>query len=95
MKMQIVGFEINEGTSSKTGKAYAIGRLHTMIPLSGSAGAKGYIGHTYDAEVSILRKIEHLAPPFAGEVEVQQVSMYGKPINQVVSVVPTERAKPS
>lgn len=91
MKMQIVGFEINEGTSSKTGKAYAIGRLHTMIPLSGAKGAKGYIGHTYDCEVSILRKIEHLQPPFAGDVEVQQVSKFGKPINEVVSVVPTER----
>lgn len=88
MKMQCIGFEMNEGTSSKTGKAYAIGRLHTMIPLAGSKGAKGYVGHTYDCEVSILRKVEHLQPPFLADIEVQQVMKYGKPTNEVVSVVP-------
>lgn len=89
MKMQCIGFEMNEGTSKKTGLAYAIGRLHTMIPLAGSKGAKGYVGHTYDCEVSILRKVEHLQPPFLADVEVQQVMKYGKPTNEVVSVVPS------
>lgn len=93
MKMQVVGFEISEGVSKKTGKPYAIGQLHTMIPFSGAKGAKGFVGHTYEAEVSVLRKIEHLQPPFAADVEVQQVMKYGKAQNEVVSVVPAQQPK--
>ena len=90
MKMQVCGFEIQEGVSKKTGKPYAIGKLHTMIPLSGSTGAKGYAGHTYPAEVSILRKVEHLQPPFIADVEVMQVMRYGNAVNEVVSIVPAQ-----
>lgn len=93
MKMQVVGFEITEGVSKKTGNPYAIGKLHTMIPLAGAKGAKGFVGHTYDCEVSVLRKIEHLQPPFASDVEVQQVMKYGKAQNEVVSVVPAQQPK--
>lgn len=93
MKMQIVGFEITEGVSKKTGQPYAIGRLHTMIPLAGAKGAKGYQGHTYDAEVSVLRKVEHLQPPFAADVEVIQVMKWGEPKNEVVSIVPAQASK--
>lgn len=93
MKMQIVGFEITEGVSKKTGQSYAIGRLHTMIPLAGAKGAKGYQGHTYDAEVSILRKVEHLQPPFMADVEVIQVMKWGEAKNEVVSVVPAQASK--
>lgn len=88
MKMQVCGFEITEGISKKTGKPYAIGKLHTMIPLAGSDGAKGFAGHTYPTEVSVLRKIEHLQPPFIADVEVQQVMRYGNAQNEVVTVVP-------
>ena len=88
MKMQVCGFEISEGTSKKSGKPYAIGKLHTIIPLAGRDGTKGYAGHTYDTEVSILRKIEHLSPPFMADVEVQQVIRYGNAMNEVVTVVP-------
>lgn len=88
MKIQVMGFEITEGVSKKTGKPYAIGKLHTMIPLAGAEGAKGFAGHMYPTEVSILRKVEHLQPPFAADVEVQQVMRYGNPVNEVVSVVP-------
>ena len=92
MKMQVVGFEINQGVSKKTGKPYAIGRLHTMIPLTGSESARGYIGHTYDADVSVLDKIKTLVPPFAADIETAQVSRYGKPETQVVSIVPAKAA---
>lgn len=92
MKMQVCGFEITEGTSKKTGKPYAIGKLHTMIPLAGRDGAKGFAGHTYDTEVSVLRKVEHLAPPFLADVEVQQVMRYGNAVNEVVTVVPAQAA---
>ncbi len=88
MKMQVCGFEATEGISKKTGKPYSIGKLHTMIPLAGSDRAKGYCGHTYPVEVSILSKIEHLQPPFVADVEVTQVMRYGTAQNEVVSVVP-------
>lgn len=93
MKMQVIGFESNEGVSKRTGKPFAIGRLHTMIPIAGSDSAKGAVGHSYDAEPSILDKIKHLAPPFMADVEVIQVMKFGQPQNQVVSVVPVDRAK--
>jgi hypothetical protein len=88
MKMQICGFEITEGVSKKTGKPYSIGKLHTLIPLAGSEGARGYCGHSYACEVSILRKVENIQPPFVADVEVGQVMRFGQAQNEVVSVVP-------
>lgn len=93
MKMQVCGFEATEGVSKKTGKPYSIGKLHTMIPLAGSDRAKGYCGHTYPVEVSILSKIEHLQPPFIADIEVTQVMRYGTAQNEVVSVVPAAPVK--
>lgn len=88
MKVNVIGFEISEGTSKKTGNAYAIGKLYAALPLAGAKGSKGYMGSEYRAEVSILRKIEHLQPPLMCEVEFQDVMRYGERKQEIVSIVP-------
>jgi hypothetical protein len=88
MQALVIGFEISEGTSKKTGQPYSIGKLYSALPMSGAKGAKGMMGTEYQCEVSVLRKIEHLIPPFNAELEMQDVMRYGKREQQIVSVVP-------
>ena len=88
MKINVIGFEISEGISKKTGSAYAIGKLYAALPLAGSKRSKGYMGSEYRAEVSILRKIEHLQPPLMCEVEFQDVMRYGERKQEIVTIVP-------
>ena len=40
MKAHVIGIEISEGVSKKTGNAYAIGKLYTALPIVGK-GARG------------------------------------------------------
>ena len=90
MKMQVIGIEISEGISKKTGKPYAIGKLHTIIPLSSNNGsARGASGFSYDIDVSVLDKVKTLNLPFLAEVEMQQVMKYGTARNEIASIVPT------
>lgn len=96
-KLQVVGFEAVEDVSKKTGQAYAIGQLHTMVELApafkDTAVAKGFMGSTYRCEVSLIQKIKHLQPPFLAEVVIEPVMRFGKREEQVVDVVPVERSK--
>ena len=89
MKVTVIGLEIAEGVSKKTGKPYAIGKLYAALPIAG--GGKGLMGSTYSCEPSVLRKIEHLPfdRPFLAEVEFQDVMRYGERKQEVVSIVPT------
>ena len=92
MKLQVIGFEITEGTSARTGKPYSIGKLHTILPLSSSSkagnAAKGSMGCEYRIEVGVLRKIEHLQPPFMADLESAEVMRFGKRETDIVAVVP-------
>lgn len=94
MKVQVVGFEITEGVSKKTGQPYAIGKLHCTLPLAPAQGAgnkaKGHMGTTYQTDVSVLRKVEHLQPPFAAELEQEDVMRFGERKTEIVSIVPTQ-----
>lgn len=95
MRVNVIGFEITQGVSKKNGQPYAIGKLHCALPLAPSQGAgnaaKGYQGSTYRVDVSILRKVESLAPPFNAELEVMDVMRFGERSQEVVSVVPVDR----
>jgi hypothetical protein len=97
MKMQICGIEITEGVSKKTGKAYAMGRLHTLIQLAPAHGegnvAKGLVGTTYECDVNLLRKVEHLPFPVMADVEVAPVMRFGERQELVVDVRPLEVVK--
>lgn len=93
MRMNVIGFEILTGTSSKTGKPYDMSRLHTCIPLSTSETAKGASGTTYDCPSEVLEKIKHLTPPLICDVEMHDVMRYGRRVQEISSVVPVERAK--
>jgi hypothetical protein len=88
MKVNVIGFEISEGISKKTNSAYAIGKLYAALPLAGAKGSKGYMGSEYRAEVSVLRKIEHIQPPLMCDVEFQDVMRYGERKQEIVSIVP-------
>ncbi len=92
MKANVLGFEISQGVSKKTGKPYAIGRLFVALPLTAASGegntSKGAMGSQYECEVSVLDKIKHLSPPFAAELEQQDVMRFGERKQQIVSVVP-------
>lgn len=90
MKIQVIGIEISEGISKKTGKPYAIGKLHTIIPLSSNNGfSRGAAGFSYDIEVSVLDKVKTQKLPFLAEVEMMQVMKYGNAKNEIASIVPT------
>lgn len=97
MKMQICGIEITEGVSKKTSKAYAMGRLHTLIPLAPPHGegnvAKGLVGTTYECDVNLLRKVEHLPFPVMAEVDVQAMQRFGERTELVIDVRPVEVVK--
>lgn len=98
MKLNVIGFEITEGTSAKTGKPYSIGKLHTILPLSGSVKdgnvARGAMGSEFRCEVGLLRKIQHLIPPVVVEAETADVMRFGERVQDIVSLTPVELPKP-
>lgn len=97
MKMQIIGVEISEGIS-KAGKPYSIGRLHTTIalapPMAGTENvARGFVGTTYDCDVVLLRKVQHLPFPITAEVTVTPVQRFGKREELVSDIAPLDLVK--
>ena len=91
--MNVIGFEILTGTSSKTGKPYDMSRLHTCIPLSASDLSKGSVGTSYDCAAPLLEKIKHLSPPMVCDVEMHDVMRFGRRVQEILSVVPVERVR--
>jgi lactam utilization protein B len=90
--MQIVGLEGSSGISGKSGKAYEIGQLHSIVRLAPPLGdgnvAKGFMGSTYRVSVEIIKSLAHNTLPFTAEVEVQDVMRFGKREQEVTSVIP-------
>jgi hypothetical protein len=96
-RMMITGIEITEGVSKKTQRAYAMGTLHTSTPLAAPFGegnvAKGHAGDKFEADVGLLRKIEHLSFPCVADVEVQSVIRFGKREQVVTDIKPVDVVK--
>jgi hypothetical protein len=93
MKIKVVGTERMEGTSSKSGKAYAIGRVHAIAPLDTSRNsergqAKGWMGTTYEVDVELVKRIEHNTLPFDAEMLVEDVIRFGKREGKVMDIRP-------
>lgn len=92
MKMQIVGFEGSQGVGKISGKAYAIGQLHTLAslaaPLSDDGISSGQMGTTYRCPLPLVEKIKHLRPPFMAEVDVRAEMRFGKREEVVYDVTP-------
>lgn len=97
MKLQIVGFEANEGMGKASGKAYAMGALHSMAVLAPAFTAegvsKGQMGTTYDCPVPLVRKVAHLQVPFYAEVETRDIMRFGKRQTEVVDITPVETVR--
>lgn len=97
MKMFIVGFEANSGVGKNSGKAYAMGNLHTMAelapPFTEGGVSVGQMGTTYACDVPLIDKIKHLPCPFYAEVETVPVMRFGKREEQVRDIKPIERVK--
>lgn len=96
--MQIVGIEISEGTSKKTGNAYSIGSMYTMTRLApplggGSNVAKGYMGDKYQVEADVLRSVAHNPLPFQAEVTKETFMRFGKREELVTAIVPVKAEK--
>lgn len=87
MKAHVIGIEISEGVSKKTGKPYAIGKLYAALPIVGD-GARGLMGSMYQCEPAVLRKLENVSLPVLAELEMQDVMRYGERRQEIVSVVP-------
>lgn len=87
MKAHVIGIEISEGVSKKTGNAYAIGKLYAALPIVGK-GARGLMGSEYQCEPVVLRKLEDLPLPCVCELEMQDVMRFGQRRQEIVSVVP-------
>lgn len=97
MKLQIVGLEGSSGIGKASGKAYDMGSIHTLIRLAPALGAdnvaKGFIGTTYRCSSAIVKSVAHLPCPFTAEVDVQDVSRFGKREQEVFGIVPLEPQK--
>ena len=97
-KKQIVGIEISEGVSKKTGNEYSIGTIYTMTKLAPPLGnadnvSKGYMGDKYPCDASLLRKIQHLPFPVTAEVTTEDVMRFGKRETIVTDIQPLEVVK--
>lgn len=92
MKITVVGYELSQGMSKKTGQPYAIGKLHCTLPLAPAQGqniARGEMGTTYQCDPTVLDKIKDVSPPFVAELEQQDVMRFGERRTEIVSVVPS------
>jgi hypothetical protein len=97
MKMQIVGFEGSSGMGKTSGKAYAIGQLHTLANLapafSDTGISSGQMGTTYRCPLPLIEKIKNVRPPFVAEVEVGVVMRFGKREEEVIDIAPVSVSK--
>lgn len=97
MKVQIVGFEGSSGVGKTSGKAYAIGQLHTLAQLAEAFQdegiSKGQMGTTYKCPLPLVEKIKHLQPPFMAEVDVRPVMRFGKREEEVHDIAPISLSK--
>lgn len=97
MKTTIVGIEISEGVSKKTGKQYSMGALHTTTALAPPYGegnvAKGAAGDKFECDPILLRKIEHLSFPLVVDIEKQDVIRFGKREQVVIDIRPVDIVK--
>lgn len=87
MKAHVIGIEISEGISKKTGKPYSIGKLYAALPIMGS-GARGLMGSEYQCEPAVLRKLDGIDLPIVCDLEMQDVMRFGNRRQEIVSVVP-------
>lgn len=89
--MKVIGYEAMSGVGKTSGKAYAIGRLHTSIPLAPAmAGgtAKGEMGTTYDCPENLINNIKHLPCPIMVDVITQDQMKFGKRETVVMDLKP-------
>lgn len=94
MKVTIVGLDWMEGTSKKTGNAYAIGRLFAILPIDGK-NAKGFQGAEYDCSPELARQFDNYPLPFEAELTMQDVVRYGKRESRLVECKPVSAGKPA
>jgi hypothetical protein len=97
-RMQIVGIEISEGVSKKSGRNYSMGTVHTITKLAPPMGgadnvSKGYAGDKLECDVSVLRKIEHLPFPLHAEAEIETVLRFGERRSVITDVRPVDVVK--
>lgn len=95
--VQIVGLELNEGVSKKTGNPYSIGVLYTMTklapPMAGSI-AKGFMGDRYEnVDADLIRGIAHNPFPMEAELTTESVMRFGKRVEMVTAVQPLKPVK--
>ena len=90
--MQIVGIEGSSGIGGKSGKAYDIGQIHTIVSLAAPFGegnvAKGFMGSTYQCTSALIKSVSHNPVPFNAEVEIQDVMKFGKRETVILSIIP-------
>lgn len=97
MKLTIVGVEINEGVSKKTGKPYSMATLHALTPLAPPMGAdnvaKGFAGDKFECDANLVRAIQALPFPVVCEVEKQDVMRFGQRQQLVTDIRPVDSQK--
>lgn len=94
--IQIVGIELSEGVSKKTGNPYSMGVVYTMTRLAPPMGtnvAKGFMGDRYQVDADVIRPISHLTPPFAAEVTKETFMRFGKREEMITAIVPQAEKK--
>lgn len=100
MRISVIGLERSEGVSQKSGtpKPYAIGRVHAAVKVEAMASdkrmAKGAMGTSYDVDVEVIKRLEHLPMPFEAELTAEDVMRFGKRETKVLDVVPVSLQRP-
>jgi len=96
-KLLVVGLEGSTGIGGKSGKAYDIGNVHTLIDLAAPFGdnnvAKGQMGTTYSCSSDVVKTVAHLPLPFEAECEVKAIMKFGKREETIVSNTPLNLPK--
>lgn len=92
-QVKVIGIEVTEGNAKATGKAYSIGRLHTITKLAPPTGmesniAKGFMGDVYSVDAALLRPVAHLPMPFEAVATFETVMKFGKREQVVIDLRP-------
>jgi len=97
VKLTIIGIEINEGMSKKTGKPYSMASVHTMTalapPMGGDNVARGFAGDKFELDAGLVRTIAHLSFPLVCEVEKQDVIRFGQRQQIITDLRPVDVVK--
>lgn len=79
---KLIGIEVMEGVSKKSGKTYSMGRLHVLTKLAAPQGednvSKGFMGDVYECDAAHVRAVAHLPYPVDVVLDLETEMRFGE-----------------